>query len=156
MSEERELRAQELREEAALRADRGDNIKVAAESVLAKRKWKKALAAELVMGWHADSHIWAVVNRAWAAVGKEPKDAIEKFGVPAEMMGVKYVYAADRTQPFIARHFPALNEALWAGRKTEMCVLIAERALGIKKGTGVPLYKSARTEDKRHDWATVK
>ena len=156
MNEEKELREQELREEAELRADRGEVIKQASESALLKRKWRKALALELVNAWHQNSYMWKVVVRGWNAVGQEPTTAEEKFTVPGEMMGVRYIHGNDKAQTFIAKHFRALNEALWAGRKTDYCILLAEKSLGMRKGTGASRSIPSRQGDKRHDWATVK
>ncbi len=155
-SEEEILREQEIQEELALRKESVDSNSAADAASRLRRKWKKILAVELVNGWHQDSPMWRVADRAWQAIGKEPADEKEKFGGLAAIMNIRFFDARLSAKVFIAKHFYSLNEGLWGGRRTDACVLLAERALGLRKGMGAALFKPAREGDKSRDWATVK
>lgn len=119
---------------------------------------REAMCQALVDGWHGDWKMSRVAFHAFRLADIQPPESQEEF--LAEITGalrVKTIWLNDRCQVWVARYFRNLNEALWAGRKRDACLVAAQRALGVR--SGVPrgaIMKPAREGDKGTDWNVVK
>lgn len=95
---------------------------------------------------------------------KRTHDAIVRFKVVSEFegdfeplfqqFGIKWI--PDKlVRAWVKDNLRQLSDALWDGRKTEMCRSIAVKSLGGQRN-GADRIVRVRNADKKHDWSTVK
>lgn len=95
---------------------------------------------------------------------KRTRDALVRFKVVSEFegdfeplfqqFGIKWI--PDKlVRAWVNDNLRQLSDALWDGRKTEMCRSIAVKSLGGQRN-GADRIVRVRNADKKHDWSTVK
>jgi hypothetical protein len=83
---------------------------------------KKACIEALYINWEKDAPMWKVINFTWVLYGKTPADEIRKYTDVASAVGVPRIVAGQNVRSFVAKHLPKMSEALFDGRREEVCV----------------------------------
>jgi len=117
---------------------------------------RNAMCEALVDGWVGNWTMGKVVAHAWILVGNEPDDLIERYKLATAAVKASWLKPGESAKTWIPRNFAKLNDALWAGRKRDDCILIVRKSLGYTGGGSVKLRIKARDLTKGSDWKTVK
>jgi hypothetical protein len=121
-----------------------------------KKALSIAMCESLVDGWHGNWTMSKVIGAAWNKADIKPDSAASFYTEMADAIGVKHLYGPDKATTWIASNMKTLNEAMWAGRKTDTCIDIAKRAMGMRPIKASDSFLKLREKDTRNDWNTVK
>lgn len=125
-----------------------------------EKRIRNAIAESLIECWHADAKVgrllWEIRKRLDMPRADSLAEEIEFSDGIAKRLGATRLHWPERVQVILPRTMRIVNEALWAGRKRDLCVQLARKALGLKHMGRTFTIDRLRERDKTHDWKTVK
>jgi hypothetical protein len=116
---------------------------------------KSLLAELLVDGWTREFNMGWLVNRYSIEVGDEDLDAGQRFTNVTAILG-NHVKSDQPIRAFARNHMRRLSDLGWSNAPRDRLILAAKQDLGIRNQAKGRATVGARSNDKRHDWNTVK